>query len=570
MIVKIYLKGKFRASYTGKWAGNNEELTRTYKAIEFNEIWLEEAEQIEAYDLKVLTKEPYYLLSELRNVFISFKNEKNNIFFQEDFNDVVINEIEISHPETNETKGELNGLFYGTYLLYKPDPISEIDIVRKVDKPKKQSNIITELEQEPSTFNQPWQPDEFLNNFNIKRTAWDGWRERWANNSVPLFLCLIAAFIFVGLAWLNYPILWIPFIIILKIIGDILMRIFLPNFTEAQMSSSKSPGKVRYVLRILYTFMLISITIYFLAKQLYLFSFLSGLLLLLHWLAYSSPMLYFLRRIFQGSAILLLLFFLLRFFEFQDDSRSLPLVTADNDAELIPDKQDSTVDGNKYTLTWYDYHDEEYTGTFEITTKNYSTSNINRKNQPSSSSFDTLYSRCHNIDKNLISEMIIMFDKIQNERKLDSKRFAEMIGSFIQRIPYVLVHEESCAKIMELFPNDEFIQQYHLEGKQCLQNCKFGFQAPTEFGYNLQGDCDTRALMAFTILDHYGYDVAILISEVYGHAVLGIGLPYQGVYKSNGGVRYYAWELTAMNWQPGLLSPQVGDMDNWEIMLTNK
>ena len=385
MIEKIFIKGKVRARYIGKSAGTNVELMRTYKDIEFNEIWLEEAEQIDGYNQKVLTKEPYFTLPELKNVFISFKNEKNNLFFQEDFTEVVINEIEIVHPESNKTKGELNGLFFGTYTIYKPDPKPIIEVDKDVnkapvkihtntiiEKPKEEPKLVVEPEQENNAFNQPWQPDEFLNNFNVKRSTWDGWRERWSNNSLPLFFLLFAAFLFVGLGWLHYPILWIPFIIILKTVGDILIRIFSPNFTQTQINSTKSTSKVRYALRMFYTFALIVLAIFFLYKKLYLFAILAGLLLIFHGLTYYSPLLYFLRRIFQGLAILLLLFFVLRFFNFHNNDNPLPVVTEDDDTELIPDKQDTSKKGNKYTMTWFDYQNEKYTGTFDIKANNYS------------------------------------------------------------------------------------------------------------------------------------------------------------------------------------------------------
>jgi hypothetical protein len=265
-----------------------------------------------------------------------------------------------------------------------------------------------------------------------------------------------------------------------------------------------------------------------------------------------------------------MLFALLRVFEKANDTTPIPQTTDADDSELIPDKPDSAGLRNQYTLSWEDYRKNVYKGTYAVSKNNYSLSFKNRVAQNPVRGIEEVYSGVHQVDKRLVSGIIQMFEKIKKEKNLNPVQFAEMAGTFVQRIPYVLVHDLSCAQLIRENYNDQFIQQYHRDGGQCLQNCKFGIQAPTEFTYNLKGDCDTRTLMLFTILDHFGYDVAILISNVYGHSIFGIGLPYQGLYKSYGGVRYFAWELTAPGWQPGLLPPQISDMDNWEIALINK
>jgi hypothetical protein len=86
---------------------------------------------------------------------------------------------------------------------------------------------------------------------------------------------------------------------------------------------------------------------------------------------------------------------------------------------------------------------------------------------------------------------------------------------------------------------------------------------------NNKGDCDTRAIVLFTILDHFNYDVAMLVSEEYGHCILGVNMPGTGTYKSHFGKRYYVWETTAKDFQLGQLPPEISNMQNWRIVLTS-
>jgi hypothetical protein len=86
---------------------------------------------------------------------------------------------------------------------------------------------------------------------------------------------------------------------------------------------------------------------------------------------------------------------------------------------------------------------------------------------------------------------------------------------------------------------------------------------------NFKGDCDTRSVLLFYVLSRFNYDVAILISEQYGHAILGIAGDYSGKFKQYNGIRYYVWETTATDFVPGILSPNYGNMNYWQITLTN-
>jgi len=154
------------------------------------------------------------------------------------------------------------------------------------------------------------------------------------------------------------------------------------------------------------------------------------------------------------------------------------------------------------------------------------------------------------------------YENIKKKYKLNYRQFAEMVVASVQEIPYVLVHPESCFKARQW---GGFMETYHQEGKECLPNIRFGLTSPTEFIYNLKGDCDTRTVFLYTVLSHFGYDVAILVSRT--HCVLGINLPaVHGDYLTHKGKKYFFWETTARGFPPGVL-PNEFKNDTWYIAL---
>jgi hypothetical protein len=172
-------------------------------------------------------------------------------------------------------------------------------------------------------------------------------------------------------------------------------------------------------------------------------------------------------------------------------------------------------------------------------------------------------------DTPLVRAMVHLFDSLAAVHKPGRARFAEMMVTCVQHIPYVLVHDGSCAELLRENAGDRFLVEYHREGRECLSGCRFGLQAPAEFSYNLKGDCDTRAVLLHTLLTHYGYDSRVLISHVYGHAILGVAGPeYGGRGVRHQGRVYRAWETTSTGWAPGQLPPDIANMDNWLVATT--
>ena len=107
-----------------------------------------------------------------------------------------------------------------------------------------------------------------------------------------------------------------------------------------------------------------------------------------------------------------------------------------------------------------------------------------------------------------------------------------------------------------------------MSGRPCLPDIIAGVQSPYEFIHNLKGDCDTRSLLGFSILCRLGIPASVWVSQAYGHSVLGVGLGSgSSYYKMAGGIRHSAVELTAKGFRLGMISPEQGDMDNWEIAL---
>lgn len=158
-----------------------------------------------------------------------------------------------------------------------------------------------------------------------------------------------------------------------------------------------------------------------------------------------------------------------------------------------------------------------------------------------------------------------IYEKIRKKYKLDHRQFAEMVVSSVQEIPYVLVHPESCFKARQW---GGFMESYHAEGKECLPEIRFGLTSPSEFIYNLKGDCDTRTVFLYTVLSHFGYDVAIFVSDK--HCILGIHLPaLHGDYLTHRGKKYYFWETTAKGFAPGIL-PNEFKNDTWYIALVRR
>jgi hypothetical protein len=127
------------------------------------------------------------------------------------------------------------------------------------------------------------------------------------------------------------------------------------------------------------------------------------------------------------------------------------------------------------------------------------------------------------------------------------------IVTMIQDIRYNYVLQDDSCLMHEDFP--------------CLPLEPYGILPPVGFMYTLSGDCDTRTVLLFTILKNLGYDPIIVNSAQYGHSMLAVDIPSQGDYFIHKGRKFYFWETTSTGWAPGMLPPEMNNIDYWTIIL---
>jgi hypothetical protein len=172
---------------------------------------------------------------------------------------------------------------------------------------------------------------------------------------------------------------------------------------------------------------------------------------------------------------------------------------------------------------WKDYNDSVYEGDIWVRTTDMTKSGAykNRLQLPPDPliGYDRMLNALQAGDRGFLNGVYGLMDSIRLTHRLDSVGFAKTVVSFVQDIPYALVLDRGCNP--DLY-RDAFIRSYlQSANADCSGFQRFGINTPVEFMGTLKGDCDTRTLFLYTLLDHYGYDVAILSSEVYSHSLLG-------------------------------------------------
>jgi hypothetical protein len=221
---------------------------------------------------------------------------------------------------------------------------------------------------------------------------------------------------------------------------------------------------------------------------------------------------------------------------------------------------------------WSDYSGKSYEGKFWVKKREFNASRNFKSNltiaQSSSNDYDHLLGLIKQNENGGLNGLYLMFDSIRKSNNLSPKDFTEVIVCFVQDIPYTLVVPGACD------PNlytEQFIREYLASANaKCDGYEKFGINTPIEFIATLKGDCDTRTLLLFTVLDHYGYDAAVLSSEYYNHSILGINLSYDGIGYNFRNQRYTLWETTAPGHKPGLLPREISNLQYWRISLKSR
>tara|TARA_R110001632_G_scaffold232421_1_gene373182 strand:+ start:22304 stop:23938 length:1635 start_codon:yes stop_codon:yes gene_type:complete len=275
---------------------------------------------------------------------------------------------------------------------------------------------------------------------------------------------------------------------------------------------------------------------------------------------------------FAGIAILVLTIFgiISLFSNSLKTTASKQNLDFDNEKEISETKLNPIIGDSiiSHHRIWQDYSNQFYETDLEIRLSDYRDASQLRNNLSiplnNTTQYNRIVSTIHNYDINKLDLVYLKLDSLQSQNILNKIQFAEVIVSLIQDIPYSLILSNACDASIY---NDEFIKEYLNGNGNCLSNTRYGLLTPVEFMSTLKGDCDTRTLLLFTILNHYNYDVAMLSSELYKHSIIGINLPYQGISKLINGKKYIVWETTQKGSPPGLISREISDMRFWNISL---
>jgi len=127
------------------------------------------------------------------------------------------------------------------------------------------------------------------------------------------------------------------------------------------------------------------------------------------------------------------------------------------------------------------------------------------------------------------------FNKIFIEENFDFRDRIYFVITFVQNIMY-----ERPGGVLDLFPP--------------LGTIAYRF-----------GDCDSKALLLYVILEKMGVDCAMLWSYNYKHAMLGIKVNGRGNFLTANGKKYYFLETTYPNWDMGEIPPEFSNVKFWFI-----
>jgi hypothetical protein len=217
-------------------------------------------------------------------------------------------------------------------------------------------------------------------------------------------------------------------------------------------------------------------------------------------------------------------------------------------------------------LRWSDFSNVKYKGAFDLSINDIRRSSYRLKELEAQhlNRYYDVYSSVYDNDKNALGDLYIMLDSIRDRRGQDRITFANTIVTMIQSIEYVLILDKGCNDPYVL--RNQQIRELLRSGVACSGYAPYGIRTPLEFFTTMEGDCDTRTLLLYTILKHYNYDVAILNSDVYGHSILGLSIPgARGAYKYHQGKKYYFWETTSFGNRLGELDRSIGNINYWKI-----
>jgi len=222
-----------------------------------------------------------------------------------------------------------------------------------------------------------------------------------------------------------------------------------------------------------------------------------------------------------------------------------------------------------HTRLWSGYNGESYGGHFQILQSDINRAKALRSAVANQFEHATMLELLLLNDTARLTGLYTVFDSLRIAHDLDTLLFAEMVVSCIQDIPYTLLLPGPCDAVGGRRLSAD-MQEYLANGGRCRPYIEGGIFTPVEFMGSMEGDCDTRSLLLYTVLHHYGYDVALLASYTLQHAVLAINLPYPGTAYEIPGKRYVLWETTSVGFRPGVVPGAMRNMRLWEPLLISR
>lgn len=253
--------------------------------------------------------------------------------------------------------------------------------------------------------------------------------------------------------------------------------------------------------------------------------------------------------------MLIILSWLVSAFQSGTVTDSSDVTFADEDYE----EYDSASPIHKHKRTWLDYYNNEnYTVGYSVAALLEQQAYLERDGfsvdewQSDDDFWQQVYYKLYNTNKSRLTFIQDSLQHIGDSLVLDRDDFARMVVSFVQDIPYNYILPDSCAG------HDDH---------PCVPNVKYGILSPIEFLNSLQGDCDTRTVLLFTLLRNFGYEPVIINSNEYMHSMLALDIPTSGDYLEYRGKRYAFWETTNVGWLPGMIPPDMSNKTYWNVIL---
>ena len=302
-----------------------------------------------------------------------------------------------------------------------------------------------------------------------------------------------------------------------------------------------------------YIFLFVCLAILFKEKLLIFLLFGAGLYIL------RSVVIFLINLLFKSAYIVFIL--LIAFGLWSVFSEGLDTSKIENE-DIVTEEPTEYNELVSRNISWTDYDKKSYFGDFKFKYGDYIKSKEN-KEQITPLSNRALYLSLNKFDNNKLDLIYSTLQKIRVDNNLNRNRFAEVVVSLIQTIPYSYTIEGECKGNNVPPAYKEAISK----GIPCIGNVKHDILTPLEFFYLKKGDCDSRTVLIYTILKKFGYDVVILNSDLYSHSMIGINLPTYGKYKLINGKKYYFWETTAKGFTVGVLPPDSWNISKWFLAL---